>query len=291
MNQSPSQALELSFFPGCSLATTARESCASLLAACQGLGLKLQEVEDWNCCGTSSAHALDRDLALELVARNLSLADRYRPLLVACPSCFKNLRTGQERLARRPDLRAAMEGRWGRSIAPELNIISFLEIIHFLLRIKGANPSRWPDRDKRLSGMKIAPYYGCMLAGPRSLRRESGGNGMLEKALSSFGAKTLIWPFQHRCCGTFLAAARPDVVTPLVNRIMRGAAASGADCVVTACAMCQLNLEIRCTEKTGLPILHFTEILALALGEGGGSSWWSRHLVDPGPLLSRFGLA
>ena len=291
MNRNSPQSMEFSFFPGCSLATTARESCAALLSACRRLGLELKEVEDWNCCGTSSAHALDRGLALELVARNLSLADPSRPLLAACPSCFKNLRTGQERLAGRPGLRAGLEDRWGRPIPPDLNIISFLEIIHFLLQIKDADPSRWPDGDKRLAGMKIAPYYGCMLAAPRELRRERGGEGMLEKSLASFGAETVIWPFRNRCCGTFLAAARPEVVTPLVNRIMRGAAASGADCVVTACAMCQLNLEIRCTEKTGLPVLHFTEALALALGEKGESTWWARHLVDPGPLLSRFGLA
>ena len=291
MSPEPGRSLELSFFLGCSLATTAKESCASLLAACRRLGLVLREVDDWNCCGTSSAHALDRRLALELAARNLSLAEPGRPLLVACPSCFKNLRAGQKRLARRPDLKAGLEGRWGRSISPGLKIISFLEIIHFLLQLKGMDAYRWPDGDKRLSGLKIAPYYGCMLAAPRGLRRQKGGDGMLEKSLASFGAEMKAWSFRDRCCGTFLAAARPEVVTPLVNRIMQGASASGADCVVTACAMCQLNLEIRCTEKNGLPVLHFTEVLALALGKKGEASWWARHLTDPRPLLSRFGLA
>jgi heterodisulfide reductase subunit B len=80
--------IDLSYFPGCSLATTAKESNESLMKVCEKLGLNLIELEDWNCCGSSSAHSLDKSMAFSLPARNLSLAPSNRPLLVMCPPVF-----------------------------------------------------------------------------------------------------------------------------------------------------------------------------------------------------------
>jgi len=96
--------------------------------------------------------------------------------------------------------------------------------------------------------------------------------------------------YTNRCCGSFLSAARPDIVTPLVNEIIDGAASAGAQCLVTACAMCQLNLEIRGSAKIKLPIFHFSEVLALALGAVDYAAWFSRHLVDPSPILQHLDL-
>ena len=104
--------------------------------------------------------------------------------------------------------------------------------------------------------------------------------------LTMLGGVPLTRALTHRCCGSFLSAARADVVTPLVNEILARAVAVGAECVVTSCAMCQLNLEIRCTWEPRLPIFHFSEILALALGAEDYEGWFSRHLVDPRPLLA-----
>ena len=114
-------------------------------------------------------------------------------------------------------------------------------------------------------------------------------HGLVETILSHFGAEAHNWPFSSRCCGTFLSVAKPAVVTPMVNRIMQGAIDSKADCIVTACAMCQLNLEIRCTLKNQIPTFHFSELLSLSLGLGIKKSWLSSHLVDPGPLLKSKG--
>jgi heterodisulfide reductase subunit B len=112
----------------------------------------------------------------------------------------------------------------------------------------------------------------------------------MEKILSGFGAQAMPWAYSARCCGTFLAAARPDVATPLVNKIIEGANKVGAECIITACAMCQLNLEIRCTLDSKIPVLHLSEILALALGAERYGSWFKRHLVDPRPILKSRGL-
>jgi heterodisulfide reductase subunit B len=95
----------------------------------------------------------------------------------------------------------------------------------------------------------------------------------------------------HRCCGSFLSATDPEIVSPLVEEIIRSAAAAKADCLITACAMCQLNLEIRNPGKTKLPILHFSEILALALGADDYEEWFVRHLVDPRPVIQKLSKA
>ena len=105
--------------------------------------------------------------------------------------------------------------------------------------------------------------------------------------MSSLGATPVKWAYSSRCCGTFLTVARPDIVTPMVNEIIEGAGRVDADCIVTACAMCHLNLEVRCSLKKKVPVLHFSEVLSLALGLGEQKQkgWFSKHLVDPRPLL------
>ena len=112
----------------------------------------------------------------------------------------------------------------------------------------------------------------------------------MERTLTKLGLRPLNWAHASQCCGTFLTVARPDIVTPKVNAILQGAAESGAECIVTACAMCHMNLEVRCTLKNPVPIFHFSEILSLAFGTINSRDWFSRHLIDPRPLLKRKGL-
>ncbi|MBU2552665.1 MAG: hypothetical protein KKB20_29905 [Proteobacteria bacterium] len=282
--------LDLSYFPGCSLATSARESNQSLVRACELMGLRLIELEDWNCCGSSSAHSLDPDMAGNLAARNLSLAPRDRPLLTMCPSCFRNLLAGRTHLADHPEQRRAQERTWGREIDPNLEIVSFLDMLHFLDRLRDMGAAPKLETPRRLDGLKVAAYYGCMTMFPPLLSRVSLPFDLLEKQLGKLGAEVIMWSHGHRCCGTFLAAVRPDITTPLVNEIVGRAIQAGADCLVTACAMCQLNLEIRCSLKAKIPTLHFSELMALVLGAEDYEPWFARHLVDPRPLLAEKGL-
>jgi heterodisulfide reductase subunit B len=279
--------IALSYFPGCSLATTARENNASLLSFLGGLGVELVELEDWNCCGSSSAHSVDAEAALLLPARNLSLAPAGRPLLVACPSCLLRLRQAQLRLGGDPEARSRYKKLFGRPFDPDLEILHFFE---FLDRLEDRLSAR--VRPGALEGIRFAAYYGCMLARPPAMRHEKNHYGLMEKVLGRMGAAVVPWAFSGRCCGTFLTAARPEVVIPLVNQIVDGARQAGANCIVTACAMCHMNLESRCTSHHPVPVLHFSEALALAMGIDNGEivRWFSRHLIDPRPLLQEMKL-
>jgi heterodisulfide reductase subunit B len=282
--------IQVSYFPGCSLATSARESNESLIRACGYMGLELVELEDWNCCGSSSAHSLDHDLALGLAARNLGLAPKDRPLMIMCPSCYRNQIGALTRLQADGVARRHWERRWGLEIDPGLQIVSFMELMKFMERLRAMGTMPELDLKRGLGGLKVALYMGCMSMFPPSIRPKRPSADVLIHQLKEFGAEMVTWPHQDRCCGTFLSVARPDIVTPMVNDIMNSALNVGADCLVTACAMCQLNLEIRATIDKKPPILHFTEVAALVLGARDSGDWFARHLVDPRPMLKAKGL-
>jgi len=169
---------------------------------------------------------------------------------------------------------------WGRDFDPDLKIIHFFELF-----AGGKLSKHAKGREDALKGLRFVPYYGCMLTRPPALRREKNYYGLMEEVLSSIGAVPVRWALASRCCGTFLSAAKPVVVTHIINEIMQRAVDSGAECIVTACSMCHLNLEMRCNLKKRVPVFHFSELLSLATGSARHKDWFSRHLIDPVPLL------
>ncbi len=280
-----SQLVDVSYFPGCSLESSGREANLALLESARLLGLNLIELEDWNCCGASSVKFLDNDIAFSLESRNLSLAPPDRPLMATCPVCLSRLREAQLHLREDREACEVQERHWGRRIPLDLEIIDFLELLARL------GPERLqPKLAHPLKGLKAVPYYGCTTFGPPDLNRGRYFLGELGGLLAALGAEPLTKALTHRCCGGYLTVARADAVTPLVNEIMESAVAAGAECLVTGCTMCQLNMESRCTLKNKLPILHFSELLALALGARDYDGWFARHLTDPRPLLQARGL-
>jgi heterodisulfide reductase subunit B len=274
--------LDFSYFPGCSLATTAAESNHFLIKATRILGLNLIELQDWNCCGSSSAQTMCKNLSLGMAARNLSLAPAGRPLVAMCPRCLHYLRSAQECLKDEPQTREDLEEKWGRPIATDLEIVHFMEVpVRYGLDRLQANARR------SLKGLRFVPYYGCTLFRPPRLAKEKYFQAEMENILTALGAEAVPHALMYRCCGSFLSATDPEIVTPLVHEIIQSAARDRADCLITACAMCQLNLEIRNTSKTKIPIFHFSEMLALALGANDYEEWFVRHLVDPRPVIRK----
>ncbi len=278
--------VDISYFPGCSLESSAREAKLSLEKAARILGVNLIELDDWNCCGSSSVNVLDKEIGFSLAVRNLALASPERPLMTMCPLCVFYLRKAQLRLREDPEALRAQEKRWGCSISPDLQVVHFLEV---LVRL---GPERLRSRlAQPLNGLKVVPYYGCAtFRGAPALSRDRRYQGELGHVIAALGAEVASIVINNLCCGSFLAAVRPDMVKPLVSEVMESAVAAGAECLVTSCALCQLNLEMRDTRKTKLPIFHFSEILALAFGVKECEGWFSRHLTDPRPLLRERGL-
>ncbi len=277
--------IDVSYFPGCSLVTTAHENNQSLKESFEKLGINLIELEDWNCCGSSSAHSIDSELFYNLTFRIFSLVPPGRPLLAPCPSCVLRLRETVHHLKHDEAARQQFENEYGKPFNTKLEILNVVEMLDRMYQ-----SGQFKNVPQRLKGLKFVTYYGCTLNRPSFMRHEKSNFDIIGKVLSSFGAESIDWPFALRCCGTYLSVARPEVITPIVNGIVGGAEKAGADCIVTPCAMCHLNLEVRCNLKNPTPTVHLSELLALALETTKDKEWFSRHLIDPTPVLRSKGL-
>lgn len=275
-----------SFFPGCSMKTSAQENLQSLLEVAEKIDLQLIEIDDWNCCGSSSAHSLDARIALRLACRSLFRAPGNIPIVVACPSCHTRLKEALHVMKTDPRARAEQEGLWGRRFNVNLEVLHLFDVLDDLC-LEGC----FKGFGKSLKGLKFAPYYGCMLQKPASLgETASGHQGLIEDVLIALGAEPVVWSHASKCCGTFLSVAKPAAVTPAVNDIVEAAKRTGADCIVSACAMCHLNIEIRCDLAEQIPALHLTELISVALGTRSSQDWFKKHLVDPMPLFKSKGI-
>jgi len=279
--------MKVSYYPGCSLEGTAADYAASIAAITPLLDVELAELEDWNCCGASAAHSLNHQLSLELPARNLELARKTGlDLVVPCALCFNRLKAAEKAENRKNQRAAPANGGKVWDLLEFLTQKSFLS----LLTQKTVRP---------LKGLKAVGYYGCLASRPPDItdKRDYENPQDLEQVLQVLQAEPLDWSFKTDCCGAGLAMSRPDLIDTLVGRLYDRALATGAECFVTACQMCQANLDLsqgRIAKKTGkayyLPVFYFTELIGLALGHPDTGGWLARHLVDPRPLLRTKGL-
>lgn len=273
--------MRFSYYPGCSLHATAIEYDLSTRAVLERLGVELIELPDWNCCGASSAHSLNETLALALPARNLALAQKEGVDLVApCAACFNRLKMA-ERVLREDSLKGreiqrvvGFKYEGGFEVCPPLDIIGNLiglERLHSMVQ-------------RPLSGLRLVAYYGCLLVRPPEVVNfeDPENPQLLNRLLRSLGAEPLEWSYATDCCGGSLALTRSDLAKTLVTKLVSKAQEAGAQAMVTACPLCQVNLEMRQRE---MPIFYFTELIGLALGIEESKRWWSKHLIDPRSLL------
>jgi len=269
---------KMAYFPGCSLVTLAREANEALLSIAPLLGLSLREIEDWNCCGSSSAHSLCPALARRLAWRIVSLAPEEE-ILVICPGCNLRLREGLYAL-QKDEAQEEFRHLFGEKL-------HFPQVVHL---VEALGEVDWSFLDGTpLKGLRLAPYYGCLLFAPPEIRSPRLHLGLLEETLSRLGAEVKTWRFASQCCGTYLSLVRPDLVMEIVSKMMFEAHQRGIEALVTPCVMCQMNLEMRAEGHSRVPVFHLAEILALALGRAN-EGWFRRHLIDPRPLLAEKGL-
>jgi len=284
------------YYPGCSGLGTSLEYDTSSRAMCQGLGIELVDIPDWNCCGSTPAHAVDHLLSASLVGRNLAIADDMAEdreldgIITPCPSCLKNLKTTQHRLAQ-PEFHREVERVVGRTIRAELPIKSVLQVVVEDMGLdKLASLASAP-----LKGLRVVPYYGCiMVRPPQIMQFDDPENPMaLDNLLAALGAEVLPFALKTDCCGASLATTRRDVVTRLSGRILDAAAAAGADAIVAACPMCQMNLDMRQAQVNRanhsghhMPVFYYSQLAGLAAGQGEASIMLDKLCVSPRVLLA-----
>jgi len=274
--------IDLAYYPGCTLSSTAREIDEAVHQVCNQLDINLRELPDWNCCGSSSIHAVRPQLAVSLAARNLFQAQSMgTDLMVMCAGCANRLRVASNQLRHDETSRRVNRELLGDALDRDLHVYHLMDLLPRRLEEKPYGDAL----QRSLSGLRYVPYYGCLLAAPPELKNYPKLHGSMESVMGWLGAEALQWGSQAKCCGAFLSVARPDIVTPMVTDIMEKAISAGAGCVVTACAMCQLNLELRSPAQKRLPVFSIVELLAYGLGSTDLTRWLGKHLIDPLPLF------
>jgi heterodisulfide reductase subunit B len=275
--------MELSYFPGCSLHSTAREYDASTRAVFEALGIKLDELEDWNCCGSTSAHSVNAELSRLLPQRNLRIAEKAgRDLLIPCAACYSRSKAAEV------DRKAG-----DRDISPPSRRIRIHHILGFLEQEEILE--RFRDRITRpLRGLRAVCYYGCLTSRPPEVTGAADHENpqSMDRLVEICGAATVPWSFKTDCCGAGLTVSRSDVVIRLVGRLLMMAEEAGADCIVVACTMCHMNLDALQGEAARLsgpmkpmPVFYISELLGLAMEHPDAPRWLGRHLTNPGDIL------
>ena len=276
--------MKVSYYPGCSLHGTAKEYDQSVRAVSRALGIELKEVDDWSCCGATSAHSTNFKLSVALPARNLVAAEKdAMDVMVPCAACFNRFKTAEHHLKADPALKREIEeivgGRYqgGIAIRNPIDIIAKeigLDALEGMVK-------------KKLAGLKPVSYYGCLLLRPPEVCNFDDYENpvLLDRILGALGADARLWSYKTDCCGGTLTISRTDIVGKMVNKLMTMAREAGANCVVTACPVCMANLDMRASDNVRLPVFYFTELIALALGLPGPESWFKLHNVDPRPLM------
>ncbi|MBL7166058.1 MAG: CoB--CoM heterodisulfide reductase iron-sulfur subunit B family protein [Dehalococcoidales bacterium] len=272
------------YYPGCSLEATAKEYNQSVHAAARLLDVELVELEDWNCCGASSGHCTDPELSLALPARNLALAEKEgHDLAVSCAACFLRFKQTNHDLRADDTLRQRIEQVIDAPYRAETEVRHVLDIF---AREVGLEEIERRVK-KPLKGLKLAAYYGCYLVRPPKVTQLDDPNNpmIMDNLLTAIGAEPLDWTHKVECCGGNLLLARTDIVVKLCNDICQAALDTGASAIVTACPLCQANLELR--QTIGVPTFYFSELLALSLGASAGEmkGWWKCHIQNPVPVL------
>jgi heterodisulfide reductase subunit B len=281
--------LKVSYYPGCSLHATGREYDESVKAVSKAVNIELNEIEDWSCCGASSAHMTNFKLSVALPARNIIAAEKDElDVMVPCAACFNRLKSAQHHMKNDEALRAEVEGIVGKEYKGNVAIRNPIDIIYNdigLDKLSGLVT-------QKLKGLKPVSYYGCLLLRPPEICEFDDFENpyMLDKMMESLGAEPKKWSCKTDCCGGSLTLSKVEIVKRLIDKLMTMAREAGANCIITACPVCFANLDTRASENVVLPAFYFTELIALALGLEGSDAWFKMHNVDPRPLLSSLGL-
>ena len=289
--------IQIAYFPGCSLHSSAKEYNDSIKASFGILGVDLQEVPDWNCCGATAAHSLNESLALALPTRNLALAEQKGlPLFAPCSACYHRFILANRKLQADEELLLEVN-----ELIDPLHYKGSVEvknILEILVEDVGLKRIRKAVR-KPLKGLRMVSYYGCLLTRvPHGKASDDTENPVyMDLVLEALGAEPIPWPSKMDCCGASLNLTEESIVCRLSSHILDNAQAVKTQAIVTTCTLCQMNLDLmqsgakpEYNHPAGLPVFYISELLALALGQPLPAGQWKKHFVDPKGVLEQEGL-
>jgi heterodisulfide reductase subunit B2 len=277
--------MKTGIYPGCSLNGSARDYNESVFALADAFGLSLEQVSDWNCCGATAAHNLNKDLSLALPARILSLAEKngMDEIVVPCAACYHRLIVTQNELRKDPELKNHVCEILEMDYKGTSRIINVIEWIDKYIV---------PNLENRIVkpfDHKVACYYGCLLVRPHKVlaydRPEDPQS--MDLVMTKIGATSVYYPYKTECCGAGFSISRTDIVSKLSGKIVEDAENRGADAIIVACPMCHSNLDMRRNDinkywgrSFKIPVIFITQAVGLAIGLTAKNVGLKRHFVE-----------
>ena len=256
--------MKVSYFPGCTLKNKAKDLDSYAYKACEALGITLEEIENWQCCGGVFTTSKDEVATKLSSVRALKYAlDKEQPLVTVCSACHNVIKQTNHAMQSDKDF----SDKVNRYMAEDGGYQGEAEVYHYLemlrdlvgfdaLKEKVVNP---------LKGKKIAAYYGCLLLRPNSVMKmdDPENPSIMEDFIKALGAEPVIYAKRNECCGGYVSVESPELAKKNSNSVMQNAISQGAEMIITACPLCKYNLV-----KNGadIPVVYFTELLAEALG-------------------------
>lgn len=284
------------YFPGCTLFDKARGFDDTGRKAAEALGFTLTELPDWTCCGATFPLAEDNNMALLSPTRVIAAgAKAGGDLVTLCAICHNVLKRTNHVLKTNPARRKTVTEFIEEDYDGSSEVLHYIEVLRDRIGYEGIAAKVV----KPLAGLKVASYYGCLLLRPAKEMAfdDPDRPTVLEKIVEALGGTPVDFAMKVECCGAFQVINSDATATRCSREIIESAAKAGADVLVTACPLCQFNLEDRQKEisegKPGfkpLPVLYFTELLGLALGFGEEAIDSTKHYVDPKPMLASRGI-
>ena len=276
---------QFGYYPGCALHGSSNDYEKSVRACCEALDVDLIELDDWICCGATAAHSLNHTLSLALPARNLGIAERdgLEQILAPCPMCSMELIKTQRAIEDDEVLRAKIAD------IVELPLEGKGEVINLIQLFQQIGIDRLHEAVKNpLIDVKAACYYGCLLTRPARVVEfdDCEHPQSMDDLLTTLGATTVEWNYETECCGAGMTMANEDTVLELSYKILSNAAAHGANCLVVACPMCHVNLDMKQAdverkygESLDMVVYYLSDLVGLALGLDEKALAVDRHFV------------
>ena len=254
------------YYPGCTLRTKAKDLDKAARASAEVLGLQLQEVPEWQCCGAVYPLAED-EIATRLSAVRVlqSAKESGEPLLTVCSACHHVLKRVNYDMQQRGSIweKANRYLELSEPYSGEVAVVHYLEALRDAIgfntiKERVVNP---------LKGRKVATYYGCLLLRPSGVMAMDDPENptIMEDIINSLGAEAVVTPYRNECCGGYIRLENPELAEKRTKEIIEAAIRAGADSIVTACPLCLYNLH-KTAESLGIKVVYFSELLAEALG-------------------------
>lgn len=288
--------MKYAYYPGCTAHGSSVEYDMSTRAVARILGIELEEIPDWVCCGATSGHMTNEMLGLTLpVVSLLNARAMDGPVVTACAECFNRLKTANYETRNNPHVKDELERIIGRRYEGDVDVKHVLELVVSDVGLDTVRSKVVRD----LNGLRVASYYGCLLVRPPDVMEfdDCEEPTLMDRLVEAIGGTAVDWSHKVDCCGASLTISRTDVVYKMCSRILYGAKRAGAEVIIAACPVCQPNLDLRQAaiqklsgEELHIPVLYFTQLLGIALGASPKELGLSKVKTDPRPLLKEKGL-